>query len=189
MCVGGGSCGGAPLHLHLQRCPVDAHYRFSAPPQMPPPPTHTHSTWPTTTCLILSLSTARPRVSSLLPCPLLTPPPPRRTCAQISTLPAHARGGWSAGAAARLPLDLGATGHALSPRKIIKKQSRADLPSEHYLEWMRMGTHIITPNKKMNSGPLQRYQARSAGEGSVRTSLFFWGGGRVPSPQSPDPVH
>ncbi len=25
------------------------------------------------------------------------------------------------------------------------------------MEWMRKGIHIITPNKKMNSGPLERY--------------------------------
>lgn len=25
------------------------------------------------------------------------------------------------------------------------------------MEWMRQGIHIITPNKKMNSGPLARY--------------------------------
>lgn len=32
-----------------------------------------------------------------------------------------------------------------------------DEPGAHYLEWMRKGIHIITPNKKLNSGPLQRY--------------------------------
>ena len=29
---------------------------------------------------------------------------------------------------------------------------------EKYLEWMQRGIHIITPNKKMNSGSLQRYR-------------------------------
>ena len=32
-------------------------------------------------------------------------------------------------------------------------------PAAHYLEWMQKGLHIITPNKKLNSGPLDQYLA------------------------------
>ena len=34
----------------------------------------------------------------------------------------------------------------------------AESVCEKYLEWMQRGIHIITPNKKMNSGSLQRYR-------------------------------
>ncbi len=31
--------------------------------------------------------------------------------------------------------------------------------SQNYLSWMKQGIHIITPNKKLGSGPLEQYQA------------------------------
>ena len=37
--------------------------------------------------------------------------------------------------------------------------SRGQAPAARYLEWMQRGLHIITPNKKLNSGPLERYLA------------------------------
>jgi hypothetical protein len=35
----------------------------------------------------------------------------------------------------------------------------SDAPPANYLEWMGKGINIITPNKKLGSGPLERYQA------------------------------
>ncbi|KAK9838066.1 hypothetical protein WJX74_011058 [Apatococcus lobatus] len=44
------------------------------------------------------------------------------------------------------------------PNTVIIDATASDAPPQHYLEWMRRGIHIITPNKKLNSGPLARYQ-------------------------------
>ncbi|CAD7695273.1 unnamed protein product [Ostreobium quekettii] len=33
----------------------------------------------------------------------------------------------------------------------------SDMPPCHYLEWINKGIHIITPNKKLGAGPLDRY--------------------------------
>jgi aspartokinase/homoserine dehydrogenase 1 len=35
----------------------------------------------------------------------------------------------------------------------------SDKPPSYYLEWMGEGINIITPNKKLGSGPLGQYQA------------------------------
>lgn len=35
----------------------------------------------------------------------------------------------------------------------------SDVPPSHYLEWMKQGINIITPNKKLGSGPLEQYTA------------------------------
>ncbi|KAL6783911.1 AHD1 [Auxenochlorella protothecoides x Auxenochlorella symbiontica] len=45
------------------------------------------------------------------------------------------------------------------PNVVALDCTAAEGPSERYLEWMRRGIHIITPNKKMNSGSLERYRA------------------------------
>ncbi|KFM28466.1 Bifunctional aspartokinase/homoserine dehydrogenase, chloroplastic [Auxenochlorella protothecoides] len=42
------------------------------------------------------------------------------------------------------------------PNVVALDCTAAEGPSERYLEWMRRGIHIITPNKKMNSGSLER---------------------------------
>ena len=61
------------------------------------------------------------------------------------------------------PADLGAFRDHLAssyvPNTVIIDATASDVPPQHYLEWMRRGIHIITPNKKLNSGPLERYQA------------------------------
>ena len=44
------------------------------------------------------------------------------------------------------------------PNTVIIDATASDVPPQQYLEWMRRGIHIITPNKKLNSGPLSRYQ-------------------------------
>lgn len=43
------------------------------------------------------------------------------------------------------------------PNTVIVDATASDTPPEHYLEWMQKGINIITPNKKMSSGPLERY--------------------------------
>lgn len=43
------------------------------------------------------------------------------------------------------------------PNTVIFDCTASEVPPQHYLDWMRRGIHIITPNKKLNSGPLDQY--------------------------------
>ena len=45
------------------------------------------------------------------------------------------------------------------PNTVIVDATASELPAQKYLEWMKKGIHVITPNKKMNSGPLKQYRA------------------------------
>lgn len=52
--------------------------------------------------------------------------------------------------------------HLLScnlPIPVIIDCSASDFVSDYYEPWMKAGVHVITPNKKVNSGPLERYNA------------------------------
>ncbi|CAD7703477.1 unnamed protein product [Ostreobium quekettii] len=40
---------------------------------------------------------------------------------------------------------------------VILDCTASDTPPCHYLEWINKGIHIITPNKKLGAGPLDRY--------------------------------
>lgn len=61
------------------------------------------------------------------------------------------------------PADLSAFGKALTagyiPNLAIIDCTASDVPPAHYLEWMGEGINIITPNKKLGSGPLEQYAA------------------------------
>jgi hypothetical protein len=61
------------------------------------------------------------------------------------------------------PCDLSKFGTWLShnyiPNNAIVDCTASDGPAQHYLQWMQEGIHIITPNKKLGSGPLAQYQA------------------------------
>jgi aspartokinase/homoserine dehydrogenase 1 len=61
------------------------------------------------------------------------------------------------------PADLSKFGKALTagymPNLAIIDCTASDRPPAHYLEWMQEGINIITPNKKLGSGPLDQYQA------------------------------
>eukprot|EP00878_Enallax_costatus_P021378 GHUV01022628.1.p1 GENE.GHUV01022628.1~~GHUV01022628.1.p1 ORF type:complete len:501 (+),score=176.91 GHUV01022628.1:491-1993(+) len=61
------------------------------------------------------------------------------------------------------PADLTAFGNSLAsgyiPNLAIIDCTASDAPPAHYLEWMGKGINIITPNKKLGSGPLDRYLA------------------------------
>jgi homoserine dehydrogenase len=58
------------------------------------------------------------------------------------------------------PPSVQAFGAALSssyiPNLAIVDCTASDVPPTHYLDWMRAGINIITPNKKLGSGPLER---------------------------------
>mmetsp|Transcript_12447 Transcript_12447/g.23420 ORF Transcript_12447/g.23420 Transcript_12447/m.23420 type:complete len:432 (+) Transcript_12447:38-1333(+) len=46
-----------------------------------------------------------------------------------------------------------------SPVPVIIDCSASDFVSDYYKSWMESGVHVVTPNKKVNSGPLERYKA------------------------------
>ena len=37
--------------------------------------------------------------------------------------------------------------------------SASDALPDHYAEWLALGCHVVTPNKKLGAGPLTRFQA------------------------------
>ena len=45
------------------------------------------------------------------------------------------------------------------PNTAIIDCTASDVPASNYLGWMNQGIHIITPNKKLGSGPLEQYKA------------------------------
>ncbi len=61
------------------------------------------------------------------------------------------------------PADLEAFGKFLAssyiPNRAIVDCTASDAPAQQYLNWMKQGIHIVTPNKKLGSGPLEQYQA------------------------------
>lgn len=62
-----------------------------------------------------------------------------------------------------VPVDLDKFGEFLSnnyiPNRAIIDCTASDNPASHYLNWMTHGIHLITPNKKLGSGPLDKYAA------------------------------
>lgn len=44
------------------------------------------------------------------------------------------------------------------PHTVIVDTSASDAVAEHYADWLARGIHIVTPNKKAGSGPLERHQ-------------------------------
>ena len=45
-----------------------------------------------------------------------------------------------------------------APGSVIIDCTASDEVADHYETWMKMGIHIVTPNKKLNSGDLGRYK-------------------------------
>eukprot|EP00850_Spirogloea_muscicola_P020048 SM000206S06257 [mRNA] locus=s206:61279:66445:- [translate_table: standard] len=48
-------------------------------------------------------------------------------------------------------------GNHFLPNTVIVDCTASSLVAERYHEWLREGIHIVTPNKKANSGPLDQY--------------------------------
>ncbi|MDR3606384.1 MAG: bifunctional aspartate kinase/homoserine dehydrogenase I [Oligoflexia bacterium] len=44
------------------------------------------------------------------------------------------------------------------PHSVIIDCTASEVPATHYAAWLKRGIHVITPNKKANSGPLKTYQ-------------------------------
>ena len=53
----------------------------------------------------------------------------------------------------------------------------SDVPPSHYLEWMKQGINIITPNKKLGSGPLEQYTAVKKVQRESYIHFFYEVGG------------
>ena len=62
-----------------------------------------------------------------------------------------------------LPVDLKGFGAHLAnsyiPNSCVVDCTASDGPPAEYLDWMKKGLNIVTPNKKLGSGPLQQYLA------------------------------
>ena len=61
------------------------------------------------------------------------------------------------------------------PSTVILDCTASDEPPKQYLKWMKKGVHVITPNKKLNSGDLEQYQALKKHQRSSFTHFFYEG--------------
>ncbi|KAG1680976.1 hypothetical protein FOA52_009935 [Chlamydomonas sp. UWO 241] len=61
------------------------------------------------------------------------------------------------------------------PNVAIIDNTASDMPPTFYLGWMQSGIHIITPNKKCGSGPLEQYQAVRKVQRDGYTHFFYEG--------------
>ena len=87
-------------------------------------------------------------------------------------------GGWEAQfAAATAPADLSAFAKSLKssfiPNVCIIDCSASERVASYYEEWMRQGIHVITPNKRANSGPFD-YWARLRELGRKSYTHYFY---------------
>ncbi|MEW5316770.1 MAG: hypothetical protein WDW38_008120 [Sanguina aurantia] len=77
------------------------------------------------------------------------------------------------------PCDLAQLGNFLAasyiPNSAIIDCTASDGPPAEYLNWMNKGIHIITPNKKMGSGPLELYSAMRKVQRLGYTHFFYEG--------------
>jgi len=61
------------------------------------------------------------------------------------------------------------------PNTVVLDCTASDDPPAEYLNWMKKGIHIITPNKKLNSGDLTRYKDVKKQQRSSLTHFFYEG--------------
>lgn len=99
----------------------------------------------------------------------------RRMLLSPTGLPLEAwREAFEAGAG---PADLAAFGAELKgsflPNVVIIDCSASERVASHYEEWMRQGIHVITPNKRANSGPYA-YYARLRELGRKSYTHYFY---------------
>ncbi len=77
------------------------------------------------------------------------------------------------------PADLTRLGNHLAgsfiPNTVVVDATASEAPVEHYLPWMEQGIHVITPNKKMNSGGLERYRRLRDFQGESYIHYFYEG--------------
>jgi hypothetical protein len=56
---------------------------------------------------------------------------------------------------------------------VIFDCTAGDEPCEFYQDWLASGVHVITPNKKLHSGPLQRYKAVRRLQAEGKAHYFY----------------
>jgi bifunctional aspartokinase / homoserine dehydrogenase 1 len=61
------------------------------------------------------------------------------------------------------------------PNEVILDCTASDEPPKQYLNWMKKGINVITPNKKLNSGDLSQYLALKQYQRSSYTHFFYEG--------------
>lgn len=59
------------------------------------------------------------------------------------------------------------------PNTVVVDTTASEAPADQYLSWMRRGIHVITPNKKMNSGRLDRYLQLREFQGESYIHYFY----------------
>lgn len=59
------------------------------------------------------------------------------------------------------------------PHAVIFDCTASDEVSQYYEKWLRSGIHIITPNKKANSGPLEYYHAMRDAQKRLGSHFFY----------------
>ncbi len=59
------------------------------------------------------------------------------------------------------------------PHAVIIDCSSSDEVAQHYRDWLARGIHVITPNKKANSGPLPYYRAVHAARRAAGTHYLY----------------
>lgn len=63
---------------------------------------------------------------------------------------------------------LSACAAAAGRQPVLVDCTASEVPAEHYASWLGSGIHLVTPNKKLNSGPLARYHAALAAAAASR---------------------
>jgi bifunctional aspartokinase / homoserine dehydrogenase 1 len=69
----------------------------------------------------------------------------------------------------RLTNDLG----GMTEDTVVFDCTAAEQPCDLYSKWMEKGVHVITPNKKLHSGPLERYSAVRALQAQGAAHYFY----------------
>lgn len=59
------------------------------------------------------------------------------------------------------------------PHAVICDCSASEKVSSCYADWLKRGIHIITPNKKANSGPIKYYNSMRAAQRRSNTHFFY----------------
>ncbi|CAI9117153.1 OLC1v1018497C1 [Oldenlandia corymbosa var. corymbosa] len=59
------------------------------------------------------------------------------------------------------------------PNTVLVDCTADSFVASHYYEWLRRGIHVITPNKKANSGPLEQYLKLRALQRQSYTHYFY----------------
>ncbi|XP_030474640.2 bifunctional aspartokinase/homoserine dehydrogenase 1, chloroplastic-like isoform X2 [Syzygium oleosum] len=64
-------------------------------------------------------------------------------------------------------------GNGFIPNTVIVDCTADSVVASHYYNWLRRGIHVITPNKKANSGPLDQYLKLRALQRQSYTHYFY----------------